>query len=104
VVAAEPQANESAEAREERRRTRRRRLFKGATISLNGLHTAIDCVIRDLSDAGARLGVENPVGVPDVFYLVVRGELVRKSRVVWRSARMIGVVFEADALNQPWSG
>ncbi len=77
----------------ERRKTPRRRVLKGAQVSFRGLRAAIDCTIRDLSDNGARLIVESPVGVPDLFDLVQHGGAPRFCRVVWRTATQIGVEF-----------
>ena len=82
-----------SDAQSEKRRESRRRVFRGATISFRGHSAAIDCVIRDISSAGARLAVESAIGVPDRFYLVVEGEPVRACRIVWRRARLLGVEF-----------
>ena len=77
----------------DRRRANRRRVFKGAQISFRGLRAAIDCAIRDISESGARLAVESPVGIPDRFDLVQHGCEPRFCRVVWRKATQIGVEF-----------
>jgi hypothetical protein len=84
---------------EEKRNTARHRVFKRAQISFRGLHAAIDCVVRDFSDGGARLTVETSVGVPDRFELVRDGLPTKKCQVVWRHATQIGVQFipEIDA-------
>ncbi len=77
----------------ERRRVRRRRVFKGARISFRGLRAAIDCTVHDFSEQGARLIVESPVGIPDRFDLVINGGPARFCCVVWRKATQIGVAF-----------
>ncbi len=77
----------------EKRRFHRRRVLKGAQISFRGLRAAIDCIIRDITEQGARLAVESPVGVPDQFELVQSGAAPRFCRVVWRKATQIGVEF-----------
>ncbi len=53
------------------------------------------CVVSDISDSGARLGVENTASLPDEFLLFLssRGTASRKCRVVWRKAKQIGVEF-----------
>jgi hypothetical protein len=43
-------------------------MLKAGTIFRRG---AIDCTVRNLSDAGAALDVISPVGIPDRFTLVV---------------------------------
>ncbi len=75
------------------RRTCRRRVLKPAQITFNGHSAVIDCTVRDISDGGARLMVESPVGIPDTFGLAVGGETARQCRVVWRKTSQIGVEF-----------
>jgi hypothetical protein len=65
---------------------------EGACITLKGHETAIDCVVRNLSDGGACLKVASPIGIPDTFDLVL-DRVVRHCRVVWRTAMQIGVTF-----------
>jgi hypothetical protein len=78
---------------EERRKRVRHRVFKGAHISFCGLHAAIDCVVRDYTDGGARLTVETAVGIPDTFDLVRDNLPTRECRVIWRHATQVGVKF-----------
>jgi len=57
-----------------RRRTQkqaRHRVLKGARITLKGHETAIDCVVRNLSDGGACLKVASPIGFRNTFDLVL---------------------------------
>lgn len=77
----------------QRRRVSRRRVFKGAEISFRGLRATIDCTVHDISELGARLLVESPIGVPDRFDLVQHGCKPRLCRVVWRKPNQIGVEF-----------
>jgi hypothetical protein len=77
----------------DKRGTQRLRTFKGGSIMF-GLAAAIDCTIRNLSDAGAALEVQNPVAVPDEFALLIKPEFLKRNcRVAWRSANRIGVQF-----------
>ncbi|HZM08224.1 MAG TPA: PilZ domain-containing protein [Methylocella sp.] len=64
------------------RRTVRRRVLKSAQITFNGLASAIDCTIRDISDGGAYLKVESPVGIPDTFILAIGGVPLRPCHLV----------------------
>lgn len=80
----------------EKRKAPRHRVYKGAHISFRGLHAAIDCVVRDYSDLGARLIVESPIGVPDRFDLVSSDHPIRACRVIWRSAKEMGVAFVVE--------
>lgn len=77
----------------ERRRTPRQRTLKGGTI-IYGTAAGIDCVIRNMSDIGTALEVDRSDGIPDEFTLLIKPEIVkRQCRVVWRSAKRIGVEF-----------
>lgn len=80
-------------AKAEKRRTPRRRALKGGQISFRERSAAIDCTIRDVSETGARLIVESPIGVPENFDLVQVGATARFCRVVWRKATQIGIEF-----------
>ena len=53
----------------------------------------IDCTVSNLSDRGARLKVESPIGIPDSFELMHEDATVRHCRVAWRKATQIGVNF-----------
>ena len=76
----------------EKRVTHRDRVLKAGTIEFGG--GAIDCTVRNLSNSGAALDVNSPVGIPDKFALVLptRG-LHYACRVVWRGQNRIGVKF-----------
>lgn len=51
--------------------------------------------MRNLSEGGAALDVETPVGIPELFELVLKTEpTVWRCRVVWRKEKRIGVSFE----------
>ena len=69
----------------------RLRTYKGGSI-IFGVAAAVDCTIRNMSESGAALEVESPVGIPDEFTLLIKPEFVKRNcRVVWRSAKRIGV-------------
>ena len=77
----------------ERRTSPRLRTFKGGSI-IFGLVSGINCVIRNMSQTGACLEVENPLRIPDDFALLIKPEIIRRNcHVAWRSARRIGVRF-----------
>ena len=80
---------------ENRREEARARTLKGAKAVFNDGNSVVDCVIRDLSEGGARLKVETAIGFPDHFTLVMESQRARRNcRVIWRSANEIGVTFE----------
>ena len=75
------------------RQSPRLRTLKGGSITF-GFTTAIDCIIRNLSETGACLEVESPVGIPDDFTVLIRPEIIKRNcRVIWRHAKRIGVRF-----------
>ena len=81
-------------AMQERRSNPRRRVLKAGTIAF-GQAGGYDCMVRNLSDKGACLEVESPVGIPDSFTLVIPHDaIMRHAHVQWRQAKRIGVVFE----------
>lgn len=75
---------------EEHRSTPRRRVLKAATIAFGG--GAISCTVRNLSEYGALLDVTSPIGIPDVFSLVMDSGS-HQCRVIWRRERRTGVRF-----------
>jgi len=79
----------------DKRKAHRRQLRYTAWISL-GPKKLHGCVLADISDSGARLGVENSKAVPNNFVLLLaaRGKPRRKCRVVWRNGGQVGVEFE----------
>ena len=78
---------------EVRHRVARHRVLKGAQIIFKAHGTVIDCSVRNLSDRGACLKVETPIGIPEAFDLVLDHAFVGNCRVTWRKATQIGVEF-----------
>jgi hypothetical protein len=79
---------------EERRKKRRQRSLKAGKIVFNHKLSVMDCTIRNLSDDGACLVVASPVGLPDIFELLIPiDNFKRNCRVIWKSSDKIGVTF-----------
>jgi diguanylate cyclase (GGDEF)-like protein len=78
-----------------------RTLLAGKVTSNFGQST-IDCVVRRLSDHGATISVESPLGIPRHFQLVITDEgIPRPCKVAWQSDKELGLEFElADDLHQ----
>ena len=77
----------------DKRASQRQRTFKGGSISFDRA-AGIDCLVRNMSETGACLEIESPVGIPSDFTLVIKPEYLKRScQVAWRSARKIGVRF-----------
>lgn len=84
-------SNAAAPGEERRLASRRRTLFSGKII-FNQQSSVFTCIVRNISDAGACLEIESPVGIPDQFELLVEGAGIRADyRVIWRHGKRIGV-------------
>lgn len=76
---------------DEHRIAPRHRVLKGARIQFGG--ASIDCTVRNISETGAALDVQSPLGIPTEFTLVTETDR-RPCRVVWRKEKRIGIIFE----------
>jgi PilZ domain len=75
----------------EKRAFPRHRLLKVGTIEFDG--DVINCMVGNLSTAGAALDVANPIGIPEYFMLIADGSHL-PCHVIWRKEKRIGVTFE----------
>jgi len=80
----------------ERRIAPRRNTMIIASIVFDGGRVNYDCLIRDLSDGGAKLQLPTVRGVPDNFDLVVPGHRPQHCRVAWRALKEMGVQFLSE--------
>jgi hypothetical protein len=79
---------------QERRKISRQRAYLGGKIAFNHRHSVVDCLVRDVSDEGAK--VECPAAVPmarDVDLIIESKGLEARARMVWRSPTEIGFSF-----------
>ena len=77
----------------EKRLAPRRNTRIVATLVFNGGQTRVDCLIRNLSETGAKLEVATVRNIPDTFELMAPGHRPHGCRVVWRSLKDTGVEF-----------
>jgi len=84
--------------RRENRLQPRRHTMIVATIVYDGGRMRLDCVIRNLSDGGAKLEFATVRGIPQSFDLLVPGHRPQHCRVAWRALKELGVQF-MPALN-----
>ncbi|SDQ94689.1 PilZ domain-containing protein [Pseudovibrio sp. Tun.PSC04-5.I4] len=89
--------SDSAAENADRRRIHRRRTLKEGRIVFASQSMIFDCIIRDLSDYGARVKLETTIDIPDEFmlYLVHLRQRV-KAEVRWRTADTLGVEFVGE--------
>ena len=85
----------------ERRGSIRQKSFLRGCVYFNKRRSAVDCLIRDISDEGARIVFSEAVSVPDIVELYIpQKEQMLRSRVQWRHGDEIGLAF-GDALLGP---
>ena len=77
---------------ENRRSTPRRKTFKTGMIVSHGSFLTINCLVRNVSDSGARLELESALPLPREFELLFNGQS-RWCQAIWKAARHIGVRF-----------
>ncbi len=71
---------------------RRRTLKKGRVVLSDS--TVMDCLVRDLSETGARLEFAAAVGLPETFrVLVVGSNLLHPATLSWQRGLSAGVHF-----------
>ena len=85
----------------ERRRSPRQKSFLRGVVYFNHRRSAVDCLVRDISDHGARLIFSDPVTTPDAVELhIVQKEQTLRVNVMWRHGEELGVAFaQAAELN-----
>jgi hypothetical protein len=98
-VAAQTPRKPRNKSRDERRSVRRAFLFPltARIISLDGTHS-FRCKVYDVSQAGAQLAIADATKIPDRFILALssQGTARRNCRIVWRTAKTVGVRFVAE--------
>ena len=78
----------------EQRLSPRRNTMIEATIAFDGGRTKIACIIRNLSETGAKLEVAGAIsGIPRTFDLMVAKVRPQGCTVMWRSLKELGVQF-----------
>lgn len=89
-----------APGKKDKRRSRRQDVVYPVAIENPADGTSRSCVIQDISETGAKLGLKDAAGAPDEFVLRLSGNrnASRHCRIVWRDEHAIGVRFvEQDA-------
>ncbi len=85
----------------ERRNSRRSKSFLRGLVYVSRKRGALACLVRDLSDKGARIIFSDNVTLPDVLELhIPQREQTLRARVQWRRKDEIGLAF-IDAERAP---
>ena len=63
-----------------------------------------DCRVIDISDGGAKLGIDKPANLPGDFVLAPsqHGKVTRRCHIVWSEGDEIGVEFERPKKRVPF--
>ncbi len=78
----------------ERRRSIRQKSFLRGCVYFNKRRGALDCLIRDISGAGARIIFSDTVSIPNVVDLYIpQKEQTVRAQVQWRHGDEIGLAF-----------
>jgi hypothetical protein len=86
----------------ERRTVARQKSFLQGRIYFNNRRSSVDCLIRDISEQGARLKFSGAVATPDVveLYIPHKDETYR-AKILWRIGEQVGVSFGANEESPP---
>lgn len=80
---------------ERRQELRRKTLLTGRIEFLN--RSVFDCVVRNLSDSGAKISCDQQIALPDLFELIfVKQQMRKRVRAIWRDEDGIGLSFLGD--------
>jgi len=95
------QARKAPMAEEPQAAIRQRTFLKG-TLYYDNRRASIECLVRDISDSGARLTFEHPVIVPDnVELFIPQKQQTLRARVQRRGPNEIGIAFEVERSDEP---
>jgi hypothetical protein len=80
----------------------RQRTFLKGTLYYDNRRASIECVIRDISESGARLTFEHPVVVPDNVELYIpHKQQTLRAYVRRRAPNEVGIAFEVERAQDP---
>jgi hypothetical protein len=80
----------------EKRATPRHKCFLRAFVYFEGHNTAVDCVVRDISDSGARLKFSKPLALTELLdlHIPIKGQNFHAEQR-WHNGEEVGVAFHA---------
>jgi hypothetical protein len=81
---------------DDRRRSKRLKSFLQGLVYIDKRRGAMSCVIRDLSEKGARMILSETVAIPEVVSLhIPQKDETFRARVKWRRGDEVGLSFAA---------
>jgi len=75
----------------------RRSAHEGTGKIVLGLFKSVPCTVADVSNSGARIGIDNSQKLPESFWLKIAGYRRKmKAETRWRQGDQVGVEFTLD--------
>ncbi len=85
-----------------RRASERQKSFLQGRIFFNNRRSSVDCLVRDISEQGAKLRFSEAIAVPEVVELYIPNkDETHRARVQWRIGEEVGVAFGPDEVSSP---
>ncbi|MBI3705099.1 MAG: PilZ domain-containing protein [Rhizobiales bacterium] len=83
----------------ERRQVSRQKSFLRGLVYLGNSPSAVNCLVRDMSDSGARLTFSAPIAASEMLelHIPVKGQRLR-GKVIWREGEEIGIAFVSETV------
>ena len=79
---------------EERRRATRRKSYLGGNMAFSKGAAVVDCLVRDLTDEGAKVECSSTLLLPrDVELTIACKGLQGRAHIVWRNVKQAGLTF-----------
>jgi hypothetical protein len=86
----------------DRRNSTRQKSFLQGRIFFNHRRSSVDCLVRDISELGAKLKFSETIAVPEVMELYIPNkDEFRRARLQWRTGDEVGVAFESEEVASP---
>ena len=86
----------------ENRREPRKRTFLKGRIVFNSGKSSMDCLVRDISDSGARIVLDETMVLPERFILEIpQKDTTFTANLRWRHEDGVGVVIDASSAGTP---
>src|SRR5271155_3115592 len=88
----------------DRRQGGRDRVIFGGTAAVNERGSTMDCVVRNISDRGACVGLDHAANLPEEISLTIpRKGPSFLARMIWRQANKVGLAFRIMTSGEPAS-
>jgi hypothetical protein len=82
----------------DKRKSSRQRLFLRGFVRVPECGSNIDCIVRDISETGAKLRFRFAPSITDCFELHIPSkEQIVQSKLVWKDGCEVGISFESNA-------